>query len=379
MSPEGRFGPFGGRYVGETLVPALEELQEEWRRCQGDPSYWQELRGLLEDFAGRPTPLMEIGGGLWIKREDLLHTGAHKINNALGQVLLARRVGKTDVIAETGAGQHGVATAAACAYLGMSCRVWMGEEDIVRQAPNVQRMKLFGAKVLPASSGHGTLQDAVSAAIRDWSEHIRDSHYIIGSVVGPAPYPEIVRDLQRTIGDEARKQFLEEKGALPDRVVACLGGGSNALGGFYAFLPDPVQLVAVEAGGRGIDSQEHGASLLRGSEGVLHGAKSMILQSPEGQILPAHSLSAGLDYPGVGPEHAWLFQKGRVEASSATDEEALHALRRFSCETGILPALETAHALAWYYRESPPGETLLILSGRGDKDLPLLQEQENFT
>lgn len=366
----GRFGEFGGRYVPETLIPALDQLEQEWREAKADPEYWGELQELLRDFAGRPTPLVRIEDGLWLKREDLLHTGAHKINNALGQVLLARRLGKQEIIAETGAGQHGVATAAACAYLGLRCRVWMGAQDIERQAPNVARMRLFGAEVLPAQSGSGTLSEAVSAAIRDWVGTPDSSHYIIGSVVGPAPYPEIVRSLQRVIGDEARAQFLEATGRLPDTVLACLGGGSNALGGFYAFLEDPVRLVAVEAGGTG---GQGGASLEKGRPGVLHGSLSMILQNKEGQIQEAHSVSAGLDYPGVGPELADLYRGERIEAYSASDKEALAALGRFSRESGILPALETAHALAWFYREGPSGEILLVLSGRGDKDLGIVE------
>lgn len=367
---EGRFGPFGGRYVAETLLPALQELEQEWERCQD--WFWPQYQQLLTTFAGRPTPLTEILPGLWIKREDLLHTGAHKINNALGQALLAQRLGKDSVIAETGAGQHGVATAAAAAFLGLECRVWMGSKDIERQALNVQRMKLFGAEVLAAESGRGTLSEAVSAAIRDWTASSADSHYIIGSAVGPAPYPRIVRDLQRVIGDEARQQFIASQGALPERVIACLGGGSNAIGGFYAFLDDPVDLVAVEAGG---SPQGHGAALGKGSTGVLHGAKTMILQDDQGQILPAHSVSAGLDYPGVGPEHAYLQQQGRLQVARASDQQALQALRRFSRESGILPALETAHALAWFYQQQPGGSSILILSGRGDKDLGILAAQ----
>lgn len=374
MERQGYFGDFGGRFVPETVVPALDELDAAWRECKEDPAFWAEYHALLHSFAGRPTPLMQAEGGLWLKREDLLHTGAHKINNALGQALLARRLGKKSIIAETGAGQHGVASAAACAFLNLECRVWMGAEDIKRQAANVERMKLFGATVLPASSGPGTLSEAVSAAIRDWTADSEQSHYIIGSVVGPAPYPEIVRDLQRIIGDEAREEFIGRAGIFPDRVLACLGGGSNAMGGFYAFLDDPVELIAVEAGGEGLGSGRSGASLEEGRPGTLHGSRSMVLQNEEGQIQEAHSVSAGLDYPGVGPEHAFLMSQGRVQAVSATDQEALAALRRFARETGILPALETSHALAWFYRENPPGETLLVLSGRGDKDLGILQE-----
>jgi tryptophan synthase beta chain len=371
-----RFGQFGGRYVPETLIPALDQLSAEWQGAREDQQFWQQYQQLLQDFAGRPTPLAlaasnRPGGAsrLWLKREDLLHTGAHKINNALGQVLLAQRLGKSNIIAETGAGQHGVATAAACAHLGLQCRVWMGAEDIERQAPNVARMKLFGATVLAAP---GTLSSAVSAAIRDWTATPDDSHYIIGSAVGPAPYPEIVAQLQRVIGAEARQQFKDLNGGrLPQTVLACLGGGSNAIGGFYDFLDDPVRLVVVEAGGSG---EQHGASLQYGSPGVLHGSLSLILQTAEGQVKEAHSLSAGLDYPGVGPQLAALFTSGRLEAHLAEDQSALEALRRCSEQEGILPALETAHALAWFYQQRPEGDTILILSGRGDKDLGIVAE-----
>lgn len=369
------FGSFGGRYVPETVIPALDDLEKEWRRAKTDPEFWRGYRSLLASFAGRPTPLMETKDGLYLKREDLLHTGAHKINNALGQALLAKRLGKKKIIAETGAGQHGVATAAASAFLNLDCRIWMGKQDIERQSLNVSRMKLFGAEVLPASSGSGTLSEAVSEAIRDWTKTPESSHYIIGSVVGPRPYPEIVRDFQRVIGDELKEQFLELKGKLPDRIVACLGGGSNAIGGFYPFLSDPVDLVVVEAGGEGIDSEKHGASLQKGRVGVLHGSKSLVLQNPDGQIALAHSLSAGLDYPGVGPEHAYLYQRGRIKAEATTDREALLALQRFARETGILPALETAHAISWFYKEKPKGDTALILSGRGDKDLGIIEKE----
>lgn len=369
------FGSFGGRYVPETVIPALDDLEKEWRRAKTDPEFWRGYRSLLASFAGRPTPLMETKDGLYLKREDLLHTGAHKINNALGQALLAKRLGKKKIIAETGAGQHGVATAAASAFLNLDCRIWMGKQDIERQSLNVSRMELFGAEVLPASSGSGTLSEAVSEAIRDWTKTPESSHYIIGSVVGPRPYPEIVRDFQRVIGDELKEQFLELKGKLPDRIVACLGGGSNAIGGFYPFLSDPVDLVVVEAGGEGIDSEKHGASLQKGRVGVLHGSKSLVLQNPDGQIALAHSLSAGLDYPGVGPEHAYLYQRGRIKAEATTDREALLALQRFARETGILPALETAHAISWFYKEKPKGDTALILSGRGDKDLGIIEKE----
>lgn len=383
-SPEvpGRFGPYGGRYVPETLMPALEELTAAWERVKVDPSFQAELAEDLRDFAGRPTPLTFAGnltrltGGadLWLKREDLLHTGAHKINNTLGQVRLAVRMGKKRVIAETGAGQHGVATAAACARFGLPCEIFMGSEDVRRQAPNVQRMRLFGATVRPVESGTRTLKDAMNEAIRDWVTHVAETFYVIGSVAGPHPYPTLVRDLQRIIGDEARAQMLERLGRLPDAVVACVGGGSNAMGAFTAFLGDPgVKLVAVEAGGHGLESGKHGASLTAGRFGVLHGSASSVLQTGDGQIAEAHSVSAGLDYPGVGPELAHLRDQGRLDVRSATDEEALQAfLLLCRCE-GILPALESSHALARardVARELGTGKLVLVnLSGRGDKDL----------
>jgi tryptophan synthase beta chain len=373
-----RFGPYGGRFVPELLVAALDELTAASADAGRDEAFGAELEALLRDFVGRPTPLYlarrlsdRVGRRVYLKREDLAHTGAHKINNAIGQALLARRMGKSRVIAETGAGQHGVAAATACALLGLDCVVYMGTEDMRRQAPNVERMRLLGAEVAPVEAGARTLKEAVSAAIRDWVTNVRDTHYIIGSVVGPAPYPALVRDLQRVIGDEARSQALAAEGSLPARVIACVGGGSNAIGSFYAFLDDPVELVGVEAGGEGLDSGRHGASLVAGRTGVLHGAMSSVLADDDGQILEAHSVSAGLDYPGVGPEHAHLRDSGRARYESVTDEEALSAFRELARLEGIIPALEPAHAIAWLLENPGGGEgfDVLCLSGRGDKDL----------
>src|SRR5882757_1929343 len=332
---EERFGPYGGRFVPETLIAALDELSAAWAEARDDEGFQSELAGLMRDFVGRPTPLYlaerlseRVGRRVYLKREDLAHTGAHKINNAVGQALLARRMGKTRVIAETGAGQHGVATATACALFGLECAVYMGSEDIRRQAPNVERMKLLGAEVIPVEAGARTLKEAVSAAIRDRVASVEDTHYVIGSVVGPAPYPALVRDLQRVIGDEARAQALELEGSLPSRVIACVGGGSNAIGSFHAFLDDPVELIGVEAAGEGLDSGHHGASLVAGGTGVLHGAFSAVLEDEQGQILEAHSVSAGLDYPGVGPEHAFLRDSGRARYFAVSDEQALAAFGR---------------------------------------------------
>jgi tryptophan synthase beta chain len=372
-----RFGPYGGRYVPETLIPALDELEREWLAARSDPAFQDELAGLLRDYVGRPTPLYHArrlselaGGEVWLKREDLTHTGSHKINNALGQALLARRMGKPRVIAETGAGQHGVASATACALLGLECVVYMGTEDMRRQRPNVQRMDLLGAEVVGVDAGARTLKEAVSAAIRDWVTNVRTTHYVIGSAVGPAPYPALVRDLQRTLGEEARAQVLEEAGRLPDRVLACVGGGSNAIGTFAAFVDDPgVELIGVEAGGEGLETRRHSAPLTTGARGVLHGAMSAVLQDEEGQILEAHSVSAGLDYPGSGPEHAWLRDTRRVRYVAVEDGDALAAFRKVAELEGILPALEPAHALAWLFRNPSPGLDLVTLSGRGDKDL----------
>ncbi len=374
---ERRFGPYGGRYVPETLIPALDELEREWMAARDDPAYRLELDALLRDYAGRPTPLYRArrfseaaGRPVYLKREDLLLTGAHKINNALGQALLAQRMGKRRIIAETGAGQHGVATATACALLGLECVVYMGTEDMRRQRPNVERMRLLGAHVAGVDAGARTLKEAVSAAIRDWVASVEETHYIIGSAVGPAPFPAMVRDLNRPIGDEARAQMLEAAGRLPDRVIACVGGGSNAIGTFAAFLADEeVELVGVEAGGQGVASGHHGAPLTTGARGILHGSMSAVLQDGDGQIVEAHSVSAGLDYPGSGPEHAHLRDIGRVRYEAVDDADAVAAFRRFSKLEGIIPALEPAHALAWVLA-NPGGELdLVTLSGRGDKDL----------
>ena len=386
MSPPeerpGRFGQYGGRYVPETLIPALDELTAAWAGARADPAYRAAVAADLRDWAGRPTPLgfaqrlTEAFGGaeVWLKREDLLHTGAHKVNNTVGQVRLAVRMGKRRVIAETGAGQHGVATAASCARLGVACEVFMGAEDVRRQAPNVQRMRLFGATVRPVDSGSRTLKDAMNEAIRDWVTNVETTFYVIGSVAGPHPYPSLVRDLQRIIGDEARAQWAERLGGLPDAVVACVGGGSNAMGAFTAFLAEPsVRLVAVEAGGEGLATGRHGASLTAGRFGVLHGSASSVLQNDDGQVAEAHSVSAGLDYPGVGPELAALRDAGRLDVRTATDDEALAAFQELCRLEGILPALESAHALARardVARELGKGKRLLVnLSGRGDKDL----------
>jgi tryptophan synthase beta chain len=375
---EHRFGPYGGQYVPETLMPALAELEAAWLDARDDPGFRAELDSLLREYVGRPSPLYhawrlsdEIGHPVYLKREDLNHTGAHKINNALGQALLARRMGKRRIIAETGAGQHGVAAATACALLDLECIVYMGTEDMRRQRPNVERMGLLGAHVEPVEAGARTLKEAVSAAIRDWVTNVADTHYIIGSCVGPAPYPALVRDLQRVIGDEAREQILERTGRLPQRVIACVGGGSNAIGMFIPFVDDPgVELVGVEAAGEGIDTGRHGAPLTAASlPGVLHGAFSAVIQDEDGQILEAHSISAGLDYPGSGPEHAWLRDSGRARYVAMTDEQALRAFARTARLEGIIPALESSHALAWVLSAGPSELDVVCLSGRGDKDL----------
>ena len=379
MSPvETRFGPYGGRYVPETLIAALDELTAAWEAAREDAEFGARLAQLSRDFVGRPTPLYlaerlseRVGSRVYLKREDLSHTGSHKINNALGQTLLAERMGKRRIIAETGAGQHGVATATACALLGLECVVYMGSEDIRRQAPNVERMKLLGAEVAPVEAGARTLKEAVSAAIRDWVANVETTHYVIGSAVGPAPYPALVRDLQRVIGEEAREQALAAEGALPARVIACVGGGSNAIGIFTPFVADEgVALVGVEAAGEGLASGRHGASLGAGATGVLHGSLSSILADEEGQILEAHSVSAGLDYPGSGPEHAWLRDSGRASYVAVTDEQALAAFGELARLEGLIPALESAHAVAWLL-ENPgtEGFDVLCLSGRGDKDM----------
>jgi tryptophan synthase beta chain len=375
---EHHFGDYGGQFVPETLMPALAELEEAWRQARADERYQTELGALLRDFGGRPTPLYRAhrlseraARPVYLKREDLNHPGSHKLNNALGQALLARRMGKRRIIAETGAGQHGVATATVCALLDLECVVYMGVHDTHRQRPNVQRMELLGATVRPVEAGAKTLKEATSAAIRDWVTNVQSTHYVIGSVVGPAPYPAIVRDLQRVIGDEARAQLLQAEGRLPARVVACVGGGSNAIGTFAAFVEDEqVELVGVEAGGEGIDTPRHGAPLtVGGRAGILHGSRSAVMQDEEGQIVEAHSISAGLDYPGAGPQHAFLRDSGRARYVAVTDEQALRAFRELARLEGIIPALETAHALAWVLAQSGGELDLVCLSGRGDKDL----------
>jgi len=380
MSPiEERFGPYGGRYVPETLIPALDELAAAWEEARADTAFMARMDQLRRDYIGRPSPLYlaerlseRAGRRIYLKREDLNHTGAHKINNALGQALLAQRMGKRRVIAETGAGQHGVATATACALLGIECVVFMGSEDMRRQAPNVERMKLLGAEVSPVEAGARTLKEATSAAIREWVGSVETTHYVLGSAAGPAPFPALVRDLQRVIGDEARQQALAAEGGLPARVVACVGGGSNAIGIFTAFIGDAdVALIGVEAAGEGLDTPRHGASLSAGTTGVLHGSLSSVIADEEGQILEAHSVSAGLDYPGVGPEHAHLRDTGRASYVSITDRQALAAFGELARLEGIIPALESSHAIAWLL-ENPGGDEgfdVLCLSGRGDKDL----------
>ena len=388
LERKGRFGPFGGRFVPETLIHALEELEEAYERYRHDPEFNEELDRLARDFVGRPTPLMLAerltekwgGANVWFKREDLAHTGAHKINNALGQMLLAERMGKTRIIAETGAGQHGVATATVTALYGRECVVYMGEEDTRRQAPNVLRMKLLGTEVVPVTTGSGTLKAALNEAIRDWVANVEDTHYIIGTVAGPAPYPRLVRDLQAVIGRELESQSRERFGGDPDAIVACVGGGSNAIGVFHPFVGrENVRLVGVEAAGRGLHTEEHGASLTGGRPGVLHGNLSYVLQTDEGQIREAHSISAGLDYPSVGPEHAYLKDEGLVEYVGATDNEALEAFVSTSRVEGIIPALETAHAIHYaekVARELGPGKNLVVnLSGRGDKDIGVVAEK----
>ena len=381
----GRFGTYGGRYVPEVLIPALDELARAWGELRDDPGFRSELSSLARDFVGRPTPVTEASGlskqlgiRIWLKREDLAHTGAHKINNALGQALLAKRLGKERIIAETGAGMHGVATATACALLGLPCVVYMGEEDTRRQAPNVSRMKLLGAEVVPVTAGSKTLKEAVNEALRDWAASVRTTHYIIGSVVGPHPFPVLVRDLQRVIGDEARAQFRDANGGTdPDVIAACVGGGSNAIGMFTAFVGAPgVRLVGVEAGGRGTTLGEHCSSLTQGQPGILHGALTYLLQDADGQVAATHSISAGLDYPGVGPEHAYLHDAGLAEYVRASDEDALAGFQALARTEGILPALEPAHVIGWLLgRPLTDGQRVLVcLSGRGDKDLDTVRD-----
>jgi tryptophan synthase beta chain len=388
MEPDerGRFGEFGGSYVPETLMTALGQLRDDYARLRADAAFIAELERLLRDFAGRPTPLFfaqnlthHAGGAqIWLKREDLNHTGAHKLNNTLGQGLIAKWTGKRRVIAETGAGQHGVASATAAALFGLQCTVFMGEEDMRRQAPNVYRMQLLGAEIVPATSGTRTLKDATNEAIRHWVERVEDTYYIIGSVVGPHPYPLLVRNFQRVIGDETRAQILRATGRLPDVVIACVGGGSNAMGMFYPFVEDSdVKLIGVEAAGLGIDTDQHAASLTKGRRGVLHGAMTMLLQDDAGQVQPAHSISAGLDYPGIGPEHAHLHATGRAQYVPVTDEQALAAFHLLTRSEGIIPALESAHALAHALEVAsalaPEQVVVVNLSGRGDKDVETVQ------
>ena len=389
--PRGHFGQFGGRYVAETLMPALLELEESYNECQTDPSFRAEFEAYLKNYVGRPSPLYfarrlteHLGGAkIYLKREDLNHTGAHKVNNTVGQILLARRMGKRKVIAETGAGQHGVATATVAALFGMQCDIFMGTEDIRRQALNVFRMKLLGARVHDVASGTATLKDAMNEALRYWVTHVRDTFYVIGTVAGPHPYPQMVRDFQSVIGQEAKAQVVEMEGRLPDVAVACIGGGSNAMGLFYPFIEDPnVRLVGVEAAGLGVATGKHAASISAGGVGVLHGNKTYLLQDADGQIQHAHSVSAGLDYPGVGPEHAYLNELGRAEYVSVTDDEALAAFRMLTEMEGIIPALESAHAIAHLLKLAPELPTdaivLVCLSGRGDKDIHTVAEAMGF-
>ncbi|MDY8107668.1 tryptophan synthase subunit beta [Fulvimarina sp. 2208YS6-2-32] len=379
---EGRFGKFGGRFVAETLMPLILDLQDHWTRAKSDPEFKRELDGLNATYTGRPSPLYfaerlteHLGGAkVYFKRDELNHTGSHKINNCLGQILLARKMGKTRIIAETGAGQHGVATATVCARFGLPCVVYMGATDVERQAPNVFRMKLLGAQVIPVTAGHGTLKDAMNEALRDWVTNVDDTYYLIGTAAGPHPYPELVRDFQSVIGKEARDQMMAVEGRLPDLLVAAVGGGSNAIGLFHPFLDDKdVAMVGVEAGGKGLDGEEHCASLTAGSPGVLHGNRTYLLQNSDGQIMEGHSISAGLDYPGIGPEHSWLKDTGRVEYVPIMDTEALEAFQLLTRTEGIIPALEPAHALAEIMKRAPKMDKdqiiLMNLCGRGDKDV----------
>ena len=379
---DGRFGIFGGRFVAETLMPLILDLQEEWDKAKTDPAFQAELKELGTHYIGRPSPLyyaerltQHLGGAkIYFKREELNHTGSHKINNCIGQILLAKRMGKKRIIAETGAGQHGVASATVAARFGFPCVVYLGATDVERQAPNVFRMKLLGAEVRPVTAGHGTLKDAMNEALRDWVTNVDDTYYLIGTAAGPHPYPELVRDFQAVIGTEAREQMLEAEGRLPDMVVAAVGGGSNAIGIFHPFLDDKnVQIVGVEAGGKGLDGEEHCASLTAGSPGVLHGNRTYLLQDADGQIKEGHSISAGLDYPGIGPEHAWLHEIGRAEYVPIMDDEALEAFQLLTRLEGIIPALEPSHAVAEVIKRAPGmGKDQIILmnlSGRGDKDI----------
>ena len=381
---DGHFGLFGGRYVAETLMPLILEVERAYDDAKDDQAFQAELRGYLENYVGRPSPLyfaerltVKLGGAkIYFKREDLNHTGAHKVNNCLGQILLARKMGKNRVIAETGAGMHGVATATVCALFDIPCTIYMGTTDIDRQAPNVSRMEMLGAKIIPVTSGTGTLKDAMNDALRDWVANVETTYYLIGTVAGPHPYPAMVRDFQSIIGEETRAQIMEQEGRLPDSLIACVGGGSNALGLFYPFLDDEVRIIAVEASGEGIETGKHAASLNAGAPGVLHGNRTFLLQNDDGQIIDAHSISAGLDYPGIGPEHAWLHDIGRAEYVSITDQEAVEAFQTCTRLEGILPALESAHAIAHTIKIA--GDLLddhimvLNMSGRGDKDIDLV-------
>ncbi len=384
----GHFGPYGGRYVAETLMPLILQVEQAWNKAKADQAFWDEFEELARDYIGRPSPLYfaksateHCGGAkIYFKRDELNHTGAHKINHCIGQVLLARRMGKTRIIAETGAGQHGVATATVCALFDIPCVIFMGATDIERQAPNVFRMKLLGAEVRPVESGSGTLKDAMNEALRDWVANVHDTYYLIGTVAGPHPYPAMVRDFQSVIGKELREQMMEREGRLPDTLVACIGGGSNAMGLFHPFLDDTdVNLIGVEAGGHGVDTDEHAASLTGGKPGVLHGMQSYFLQNEDGQIDEAHSISAGLDYPGIGPEHAWLFDEKRVDYVSVTDTEALEAFQSCTTLEGIIPALEPSHAFAHVLKIAPklPKDHILVMNmcGRGDKDIFTVAEK----
>ncbi len=382
----GYFGDYGGKFVPEILIPAITALEQEYHKAQNDPEFLREYHELLEEYVGRPTKLTFADkltehygkAKIYLKREDLCHTGAHKINNAIGQILLARRMGKTRIIAETGAGQHGVATATACAKFGMKCIVYMGAEDTVRQKLNVDRMQLMGAEVREVTSGSQTLKDATNEAIRDWVTNVEDTFYIIGSVVGPHPYPMMVRNFHRVIGDETKRQIFEKEGRFPDYLVACVGGGSNALGLFYPFMDDDVKIIGVEAAGYGVDSGQTAATITKGTPGILHGSLSYLLHDQNGQIELAHSISAGLDYPGIGPEHSFLHDSGRVQYHAVTDDEAMDAVKLLSQKEGIIPALETAHAFAWLEKLMPETTkdqiVILNLSGRGDKDMKTISE-----
>ena len=390
LSPDenGHFGPYGGRYVAETLMPLILEVETYWKKVKNDQSFWDEFDALAKDYIGRPSPLYfaeettkDLGGAkIYFKRDELNHTGAHKINHCIGQVLLAKRMGKQKIIAETGAGQHGVATATVCALFKMPCTIFMGAEDIERQKPNVFRMKLLGAEIVPVTSGSGTLKDAMNEALRYWVGNVHDTYYIIGTVAGPHPYPEMVRDFQSVMGKEAKQQLMDKEGRLPDSLVACIGGGSNALGLFHPFLEDEsVEIYGVEAGGHGVDTNQHAASITGGSSGILHGMKSYFLQDKDGQIQEAHSISAGLDYPGIGPEHAWLHDQNRVNYVSVTDHEALEAFQYLAKMEGILPALEPSHAFAYVIKLAPklPEDHIMIMNlcGRGDKDIFTVAEK----